>query len=53
MKKLILSILLSGSLAFVAKAQEAATVQEFNKWSVEASVGFNKAMAPFSAGFVS
>ena len=53
MKKLILSILLSGSLAFVAKAQEAATVQEFNKWSVEASVGFNKALAPFSAGFVS
>ena len=52
MKKLILSILLSGSLAFVAKAQEAATPQEFNKWSVEASAGFNKAMAPFSAGFI-
>ena len=52
MKKLILSILLSGSLAFVAKAQEAATPQEFNKWSVEASAGFNKAIAPFSAGFI-
>jgi OOP family OmpA-OmpF porin len=53
MKKLILSILLSSSLAFAAKAQEAANAQEFNKWSIEASAGFNKAMAPFSAGFIS
>lgn len=53
MKKLILSILLSGSLAIAANAQEAATAQEFNKWSVEFSTGFNKPMAPFTAGFFS
>ena len=47
MKKLILSTLLAGSMAFVANAQE------FNKWSLEASVGFNKPMAPLTAGYLS
>ena len=47
MKKLILSTLLAGSLAFAANAQE------FNKWSLEANAGFNKPMAPLSAGFIS
>jgi OOP family OmpA-OmpF porin len=47
MKKLILSILFAGSLAVTTNAQE------FNKWSIEANAGFNKAMAPFTAGFVS
>jgi OOP family OmpA-OmpF porin len=47
MKKLILSILFAGSLALTTNAQE------FNKWSIEANAGFNKAMAPFTAGFVS
>jgi OOP family OmpA-OmpF porin len=47
MKKLILSTLLTGSLAFAANAQE------FNKWSLEATAGFNKPMAPFTAGYLS
>jgi OOP family OmpA-OmpF porin len=47
MKKLILSILFAGSLAVTANAQE------FNKWSIEASAGFNKPMAPLTAGFLS
>ena len=47
MKKLILSTLLAGSLAFAANAQE------FNKWSLEATTGFNKAMAPLTAGYLS
>jgi OOP family OmpA-OmpF porin len=47
MKKLILSILSAGFLAFGANAQE------FNKWSIEATTGFNKPMAPFTAGFLS
>jgi OOP family OmpA-OmpF porin len=47
MKKLILSILFAGSLAVTANAQE------FNKWSIEASTGFNKPMAPLTAGFLS
>jgi len=47
MKKLILSTLLAGSLAFASNAQE------FNKWSLEATTGFNKAMAPLTAGYLS
>jgi len=47
MKKLILSVLLSGSMAIAANAQE------FNKWSLEATAGFNKPMAPLTAGFLS
>ncbi|MCE2707126.1 MAG: OmpA family protein [Bacteroidota bacterium] len=47
MKKLILSSLMVGSLAFFANAQE------FNKWSIETTAGFNKAMAPLTAGYLS
>lgn len=44
MKKFILSSLMAGALALTANAQE------FNKWSLEATGGFNKPMAPFSGG---
>lgn len=44
MKKIILSSLISGVMAFGANAQE------FNKWSVEFGLGPNKAMAPLSGG---
>lgn len=47
MKKLLLTSLMVGSLALFANAQE------FNKWSIETNVGFNKAMAPLTAGYLS
>lgn len=47
MKKLILSSLLAGALAFGANAQD------FDKWSLEIGGGFNKPMAPLSGGFLS
>ncbi|WP_373400207.1 OmpA family protein [Algoriphagus halophilus] len=48
MKKLILSTLMAGALAFSANAQK-----EFDKWSLEVNGGFNKPMAPLSPGFLS
>ncbi|OOG78522.1 OmpA family protein [Algoriphagus sp. A40] len=47
MKKFILSSLMAGALALTANAQE------FNKWSIEATGGFNKPMAPLTTGFLS
>ncbi|MFN3999552.1 OmpA family protein [Algoriphagus sp.] len=47
MKKFILSSLMAGALALNANAQE------FNKWSLEATGGFNKSMAPLTGGFLS
>lgn len=47
MKKFILSTLMAGSLVFSAKSQE------FNKWSLEATAGFNKPMAPLTPGYYS
>ncbi|TXE06655.1 OmpA family protein [Algoriphagus aquimarinus] len=47
MKKLILSTLMAGALAFGANAQE------FDKWSLEVNGGFNKPMAPLTPGFLS
>lgn len=47
MKKFILSTLMAGSLVFSAKSQE------FNKWSLEATAGFNKPMAPLTPGYLS
>lgn len=47
MKKFILSSLMAGALVLTANAQE------FNKWSLEATGGFNKPMAPLTGGFLS
>ncbi|MBN7813260.1 OmpA family protein [Algoriphagus sp. H41] len=47
MKKFILSSLMAGALALTANAQE------FNKWSLEATGGFNKPMAPMTGGYLS
>ena len=47
MKKFILSSLMAGALAITANAQE------FNKWSIEATGGFNKPMAPLTGGYLS
>lgn len=47
MKKIILSSLIAGAMAFGANAQE------FNKWSVEFGLGPNKAMAPLTGGYLS
>jgi len=47
MKKILLSILLAGILAITANSQE------FNKWSIEPSFGFNKPMAPLTPGYFS
>ncbi|UJP65588.1 OmpA family protein [Mongoliitalea daihaiensis] len=48
MKKIILSTLIASTLAIGAQAQD-----DFNKWSIEVSGGFNKPMAPLTAGFLS
>lgn len=48
MKKLILSTLMAGALAFSANAQS-----EFDKWSLEINGGFNKPMAPLTPGYLS
>jgi OOP family OmpA-OmpF porin len=48
MKKLILSTLMAGALAFSANAQS-----EFDKWSLEVNGGFNKPMAPLTPGYLS
>ena len=48
MKKLLLSTLMAGALAFGANAQD-----DFNKWSIEVNGGFNKPMAPITPGFLS
>lgn len=47
MKKIILSFILVGLFIMTANAQE------FNKWSLEASAGLNKPMAPFNENFLS
>ncbi|WP_425636235.1 OmpA family protein [Algoriphagus yeomjeoni] len=47
MKKLILSTIIAGGLAFGANAQE------FDKFSLEVGGGFNKPMAPLAGGFLS
>lgn len=47
MKKFILSSLMAGALALTASAQD------FNKWSLEATGGFNKPMAPLTGGYLS
>ncbi|GAA0878471.1 OmpA family protein [Algoriphagus jejuensis] len=47
MKKFILSSLMAGALALTANAQE------FNKFSLEATGGFNKPMAPLTPGYLS
>jgi OmpA-OmpF porin, OOP family len=47
MKKFILSSLMAGALVLTANAQE------FNKFSLEATGGFNKPMAPLTGGFLS
>jgi len=48
MKKLLLSTIMAGALALGANAQV-----DYNRWSVEFSGGFNKAMAPLTPGFFS
>ncbi|WP_194776099.1 OmpA family protein [Pararhodonellum marinum] len=48
MKKLLLSTLLVGALAFLSNAQD-----DFNKWSIDVNGGFNKPMAPMTPGFFS
>ena len=48
MKKIILSTLMAGVLAFSANAQS-----EFDKWSLEVNGGFNKPMAPLTPGYLS
>lgn len=48
MKKLILSTIMAGALAFSANAQS-----EFDKWSLEVNGGFNKPMAPLTPGYLS
>jgi OOP family OmpA-OmpF porin len=47
MKKIILSTIMAGALAFGANAQE------FDKWSLEVGGGFNKPMAPLAPGYLS
>lgn len=47
MKKLILSTIMAGALAVAANGQD------FNKWSLEATGGFNKPMAPLGKDFLS
>lgn len=47
MKKLILSTLMAGALAFGANAQD------YDKWSLELNGGFNKPMAPLAPPFLS
>jgi len=47
MKKLILSTIMAGALAVAANGQD------FNKWSLEATGGFNKPMAPMTTGYLS
>jgi OOP family OmpA-OmpF porin len=47
MKKIILSTIMAGALAFGANAQE------FDKWSLEVGGGFNKPMAPLGPDFLS
>lgn len=47
MKKFILSSLMAGALALTANAQE------FNKFSLEATGGFNKPMAPLASAYLS
>lgn len=49
MKKTIITTVLL-FLFLTVSAQEAAKGSEYNKWSVEANFGINKAIAPFSAG---
>lgn len=48
MKKLILSTLIAGAMAFSANAQK-----EFDKFSLEINGGVNKPMAPLTGGFLS
>jgi OOP family OmpA-OmpF porin len=48
MKKLLLSTIMAGALALGANAQV-----DYNRWSVEFSGGFNKAMAPLTPGYYS
>jgi len=48
MKKVILSSLIAGALAFGAHAQN-----DFNKWSIDVNGGFNKPMAPMTPGYYS
>lgn len=48
MKKIILSTIMAGALAFSANAQS-----EFDKWSLEVNGGFNKPMAPLTPGYLS
>ena len=48
MKKLILSTLIVGALAFGVNAQN-----DFNKWSIDVNGGFNKPMAPMTPGYYS
>lgn len=47
MKKIILSTIMAGALAFGANAQD------FDKWSLEVGAGFNKPMAPLGPDFLS
>lgn len=47
MKKILLSTLAAGLLALTANSQD------FNKWSIETTFGFNKAMAPLTPNFFS
>lgn len=47
MKKYLLFLILSGIVTF-GYAQK-----DFNRWSIETNAGFNKAMAPLTAGYLS
>jgi OOP family OmpA-OmpF porin len=48
MKKLLLSTIMAGALAFGVNAQV-----DYNRWSVEFGGGFNKPMAPLTPGYFS
>ncbi len=48
MKKILLSTLMAGALAFGVNAQD-----DYNKWSIEVNGGLNKSMAPLTPGFLS
>jgi OOP family OmpA-OmpF porin len=48
MKKILLSTIIAGCLAFGVNAQD-----DYNKWSLEINGGFNKPMAPLSPGYFS
>ena len=48
MKKIVLSTIMAGALAFGANAQV-----DYNRWSLELGGGFNKPMAPKTEGFFS